>query len=170
MPDNNENIRCKPSQLVNLNYFFSVLIALVLLHFIKDLFLQIPAELMPEKLEVQIFRLPQYAAIAAFLFMGYRVLKVWCTRYEITTGELKHTFGILHRRHDFIELYRIKDFAVDRALIYRIFELGNLRIYTSDKTSPVFRLVAIQKPQEIYNILRERVEQNRREKHVFEVD
>jgi hypothetical protein len=59
---------------------------------------------------------------------------------------------------------------VDRPLVYRLFGLGNLRVYTSDKTSPVFRLVAIRKPQEIYNILRERVEQNRRDKHVFEVD
>ena len=170
MTDKNENIRCKPSQLVNLNYFFGVLIALVLLNFIKDLLFQIPSELIPEKLEEQISRLPKYAAIIAIIFLGYRILKVWCTHYEITTGELKHTYGILHRRHDFIELYRIKDFQVDRPLIYRIFGLGNLRVYTSDKTSPVFRLIAIKKPQEVYNILRERVEQNRRDKHVFEVD
>ena len=170
MTENNENIRCKPSQLVNLKYFFGVLIAIIFLYIIKDLLLQIPPELMPEKLEVQISRLPKYAAIIAILFLAYRILKIWCTNYEITTGELNHTFGILHRRHDFIELYRVKDFQVDRPLVYRIFSLGNLRIYTSDKTSPVFRLVAISRPQEIYNILRERVEQNRREKHVFEVD
>jgi len=170
MTDKNENIRCKPSQLVNLKYFFGVLIVLIVIRIIKDLMLQIPVELVPEKLEVQIIRTPQYAAIVALLFLGYRILKIWCIHYEITTGELKHTFGILHRRHDFIELYRVKDFHVDRPLLYRIFGLGNLRIYTSDKTSPEFRLVAIRKPQEIYNILRERVEQNRREKHVFEVD
>lgn len=170
MTDKNENIRCKPSQLVNFKYLFGALIALVFLYILKDLFLQIPPELVPEKIEAQISRLPQYAAIAAIVFLGYRILKIWCTHYEITTGELKHTYGILHRRHDFIELYRIKDFQVDRPLIYRLFGLGNLRIYTSDKTSPVFRLIAIKKPQEVYNILRERVEQNRRDKHVFEVD
>jgi uncharacterized membrane protein YdbT with pleckstrin-like domain len=98
------------------------------------------------------------------------MLKIWCIRYEITTEELRHTHGILRRRHNYIELYRIKDFQVDRPLVYRIFGLGNLIIYTSDKTSPVFRLEAIGKPKEIYTILRELVEQNRREKHVFEVD
>jgi hypothetical protein len=61
-------------------------------------------------------------------------------------------------------------FQVDRPLVYRFFGLGNLIVYTSDKTSPVFRLEAIRRPEEIYTILRERVEQNRREKHVFEVD
>ena len=54
MTDKNENIRCKPSQLVNLKYLFGVLIVLVLLTFIKDLLLQIPSDLVPEKLEVQI--------------------------------------------------------------------------------------------------------------------
>lgn len=170
MNDKTEVIRSKPSQLVNLKYLVGMLIALTLLYFIRDLLLQIPPELVPKNLEVQISRMPQYAALIATLFLGYRVLKVWCTRYEITTGELKHTYGILHRKHDFIELYRVKDFQVDRPLVYRIFGLGNLRIYTSDKTSPVFRLVAIRRPQEIYTILRERVEQNRRDKHVFEVD
>jgi uncharacterized membrane protein YdbT with pleckstrin-like domain len=95
---------------------------------------------------------------------------VWCIRYEITTEELRHIHGILRRRHGYIELYRIKDFQVDRPLVYRIFRLGNLIVYTSDKTSPVFRLKAIRRPEEIYTILRERVEQNRRDKHVFEVD
>jgi len=104
------------------------------------------------------------------VFLGYQVLNVWCIRYEITTGELRHTHGILRRRHGYIELYRIKDFLVDRPLVYRIFGLGNLIVYTSDKTSPVFRLGAIRRPEEIYTTLRERVEQNRMEKHVFEVD
>ena len=170
MTDKKEIISSKPSQLVNLKYLVGVLITLALLYFIRDLFLQIPFELVPKNLEVQIIRIPQYAAFLAILFIGYRILKVWSIHYEITTGELKHTYGILHRRHDFIELYRVKDFQVDRPLIYRIFGLGNLRIYTSDKTSPVFRMMVIRKPQEIYTILRERVEQNRRDKHVFEVD
>ncbi|BBE19844.1 hypothetical protein AQPE_4032 [Aquipluma nitroreducens] len=55
-------------------------------------------------------------------------------------------------------------------MIYRLFGLGNLIIYTSDKTTPIFRLNAIKDPEEKYKILRGLVELNRREKHVFEVD
>ncbi len=51
-----------------------------------------------------------------------------------------------------------------------MFGLGNLTIYTSDKTTPVFHLYAIRDPEEKYKILRGLVELNRREKHVFEVD
>lgn len=167
----NETIHCKPSQLLNLQYLPGVLIGAALL-FLPKAFLSeiIPVGFLPEKLEWHVLRLPAYLATLLFLFPGYQILKVWCIRYEITTGELRHTHGILRRRHGYIELYRIKDFQVDRPLVYRIFGLGNLIVYTSDKTSPVFRLEAIGKPEEIYTILRERVEQNRREKHVFEVD
>jgi hypothetical protein len=51
-----------------------------------------------------------------------------------------------------------------------MFGLGNLTIYTSDKTTPVLQLNAISEPEEKYTILRGLVELNRREKHVFEVD
>jgi uncharacterized membrane protein YdbT with pleckstrin-like domain len=166
-----ETIQLRPSQLVNLRYLPGVLIAVALL-FVPKAFLSeiIPVVFLPERLAWHVLRLPEYLAVLVFLFFGYQILKVWCIRYEITTGELRHTHGILRRRHGYIELYRVKDFQVDRPLVYRIFGLGSLIIYTSDKTSPVFRLEAIGRPEEIYTILRERVEQNRREKHVFEVD
>jgi uncharacterized membrane protein YdbT with pleckstrin-like domain len=164
-------IHCKPSQLLNLRYLPGVLAALALL-FVPKTFLSeiIPLGFLPERIVWHLLKLPEYLATLLFLFPGYQILKVWCIRYEITTGELRHTHGILRRRHDYIELYRIKDFQVDRPLVYRFFNMGNLIVYTSDKTSPVFRLEAINRPEEIYTILRERVEQNRREKHVFEVD
>ncbi len=166
-----EIIRCNPSQLVNLKYLPGVLAALALV-FVPKAFLAeiIPVAFIPEKLVGHVFRIPEYLAATGILFLGYQMIKVWCIRYEITTGELRHTHGILRRRHGYIELYRIKDFQVDRPLVYRIFGLGTLIVYTSDKTSPVFRLEAIRRPEIIYSILRERVEQNRREKHVFEVD
>jgi len=156
---------------VNLRYLPGVLAAVALL-FVPKAFLSeiIPVAFLPERLAWHVLRLPEYLAVPAFLFFGYQIVNVWCIRYEITTGELRHTHGILRRRHGYIELYRVKDFQVDRPLVYRIFGLGSLIIYTSDKTSPVFRLEAIGRPEEIYTILRERVEQNRREKHVFEVD
>ena len=55
-------------------------------------------------------------------------------------------------------------------LIYRIFGLGNLTVYTSDKTTPILHLYAIRKPEEKYQILRGLVEISRKEKRVYEID
>jgi uncharacterized membrane protein YdbT with pleckstrin-like domain len=100
----------------------------------------------------------------------HRIVKTSCMRYEITPEELEYHSGIFNRKHEYIELYRIKDFEVQRPLLYRMFGRGDLILYTSDKTTPVFRMEAIRKPEETYTILRAFVERNRRLKHVYEVD
>lgn len=171
MIENTTYIQCRPSQLVNLGHFITVLLLVPLLFIPNDALSEfIPSGFIPDTIEVHMLRLPVYVVAAAFLKLGYHVLQIRCTRYEINPGELQHSSGILRRKHGYIELYRIKDFQVDRPLVYRFFGLGNLIVYTSDKTTPVFRLEAVRNPEEIYTVLRGLVELNRREKHVFEID
>lgn len=163
--------KCRPSQLLNLGNFLLTLlfIAIVILMdmMLKEYHLSF---LLPEKLAVHVSRLPVYLSILVMLNLVWQILRVYCIRYEIDPEELKQYSGILTRKHEFIELYRVKDFLIERPLIYRMFGLGNLTIYTSDKTTPVLHLYAIPAPEEKYTILRGLVELNRREKHVFEVD
>jgi uncharacterized membrane protein YdbT with pleckstrin-like domain len=167
MIENTSYTKCRPSQLVNLGHFLLVLILIPALLLLGKLIGQhLPPEFIPDKLEPHIFWLPVFLAIVA----GYHMLRIRCISYEITSEELRYYSGILRRKHEFIELYRLKDYRIDRPLIYRLFGLGNLTIYTSDKTAPVFKMEAIANPKMIYKTLRDLVEQNRREKHVFEVD
>lgn len=171
MIENTTYIKCRPSQLVNLGHFLIVLLFIPLVFIPNEIINEfIPHELVSDKISVHIQRLPIYLFITTLLKLGYHMLKIRCTCYEINPEELQHCLGILHRKHEYIELYRIKDFQVDRPLIYRFFGLGNLIVYTSDKTTPVFRLEAIRKPEEVYTVLRGLVELNRKEKHVYEID
>jgi uncharacterized membrane protein YdbT with pleckstrin-like domain len=171
MIENTTYIKCRPSQLVNLRHFITTLLLVPLLIILHGTISEImPSKLIPDNIEDYILRLPLYVVVAAILKLGYHILKTRCTHYEINPEELQHSCGILRRKHGYIELYRIKDFQVDRPLIYRFFGLGNLIVYTSDKTTPVFRLEAVRNPEEIYTVLRGLVELNRREKHVFEID
>ena len=171
MIENTTYIKCWPSQLLNLGNFLLVLVMIPVLILLDEMIRQqLPNGFIPAKLEIHVFRVPIYLAIIAILNLVYHILRVYCTRYEIDAEELKYYSGILNRKYEFIELYRVKDFQVDRPLIYRMFGLGNLIIYTSDRTTPVFRLQAIRKPEDTYTILRSLVELNRMEKHVFEVD
>jgi uncharacterized membrane protein YdbT with pleckstrin-like domain len=171
MIENTSHIKCRPSQLVNLGHFLLVLILIPTLLLLGKLIGQhLPPEFIPDKLEPHIFWLPVFLAIVAGANLGYHMLRIRCIHYEITSEELRYYSGILRRKHEFIELYRLKDYRIDRPLIYRLFGLGNLTVYTSDKTTPVFKMEAIANPKKIYKTLRDLVEQNRREKHVFEVD
>lgn len=163
--------KCRPSQLLNLENFLLTLLFIPIV-ILMDMMLKEHhlAFLLPEKLAVHVNRLPVYLSILVMLNLIWQILKVYCIRYEIDPEELRYYSGVLSRKHEFIELYRVKDFLIERPLIYRMFGLGNLTIYTSDKTTPVLQLNAISEPEEKYTILRGLVELNRREKHVFEVD
>ena len=164
-------IKFKPSQLLNLPAFLLGGLLVPCLCLLDDLIkLYCPVNLVPDQLRTYILNFPVYLAILYALYLGYRILKIYCTHYEIDSEELRYYSGILYRKQEFIELYRVKDYKVDRPFIYRLFELGNLTIFTSDKTTPIFKMDAIKNPQNIYKTLRGLVEQNRRAKHVFEVD
>ena len=164
-------IKFKPSQLLNLPAFLlGILLIPGLFLLDKLLKLYLPVDFVPDKFEPYILNLPVFLAILYAFYLGYHMLKIYCLRYEISSEEFRYYSGVLHRKHEFIELYRLKDFSVDRPLVYRLFGMGNLTIYTSDKTTPVFKMEAIKNPRKIYKTLRGLVEQNRREKHVFEVD
>ena len=154
MIENTTYIKCRPSQLLNLGNFLLVLVMIPVFFLLDEMIrLYLHPGFITEKLEPHIFRLPVCLAVIAGLDLGYHVLRVYCIRYEITPEELKHYSGILSRKHEYIELYRVKDFRIERPFVYRMLGLGNLIIYTSDKTTPVFRMEAVRKPEDTYAIL-----------------
>lgn len=171
MIQNTIYFKSRPSQLINLDTFLLTILAVPVILLMNEILKQqLPVHFIPAKLSVNIYRLPYYLGAFVLLNLAYQVLRVYCIRYEVHAEELRCYTGIFRRKHEFIENYRIKDYRVERPLIYRLFGLGNLIIYTSDKTTPVVRLDAISDPEEKQIVLRGLVELNRREKHVFEVD
>jgi len=171
MIENTTYFKCRPSQIMNLQTFLltllSVPIVILMQIMIKE---QQLSAVLPEKLAIHVDRFPIYLSIYVLINLFWQILSVWCIRYEIDPEQLRYTSGIILRKHEFVENYRIKDFLIEKPLIYRLFGLGNLTIYTSDKTTPILQLYAIRKPEEKYQILRGLVELSRKEKRVYEID
>lgn len=92
------------------------------------------------------------------------------TKYELTSQRLRRTSGILNRTLDELELYRVKDYSVEMPLMMRIFGLGNLRLVTSDATTPVVDIPAIQGAMDVRELLRTAVQAERDRKRVRELD
>lgn len=171
MIENTTYFKCRPSQLMNLQTFLLSILSIPIVILLKIMLEeQQVSSILPEKLASHVDRLPIYLTVYVLINLFWQILKVWCIRYEIDPEKLKYSSGIILRKHEFVENYRIKDFLIEKPLIYRIFGLGNLTIYTSDKTTPVLHLYAIRKPEEKYQILRGLVEISRKEKHVYEID
>lgn len=171
MIENTTYFKCRPSQLMNLQTFLLTILSIPIVLLLKIMLEeQQVSSILPEKLAVHVDRLPIYLSVYVLVNLFWQILKVWSISYEIDPEKLKYSSGIILRKHEFVENYRIKDFLIEKPLIYRIFGLGNLTIYTSDKTTPVLHLYAIRKPEEKYQILRGLVELSRKEKHVYEID
>jgi uncharacterized membrane protein YdbT with pleckstrin-like domain len=103
-------------------------------------------------------------------YVLWRYLVVRSTEYTITPERLITTLGVLDRAQEEIELYRIKDYEISQPFIYRMFGIANIRLISTDKTTPVFIIKGIENPEYVQSILRENVEGMRTRKGVREID
>ena len=112
-----------------------------------------------------------YAALVIPVFMW--LIRWWitkCTSYELTTQRLKISSGVLNRKLDELELFRVKDYAMDQPLALRIVGLGNLTLVTSDASTPTVAIRAIANVEDVREKLRPAVQAERDRKRVREMD
>ena len=86
--------------------------------------------------------------------------------YEVTTERVRLTTGILTRRTDDLELYRVKDVTLIEPFLLRILSLGTIEMSTHDTSTPVLALEAISGARELREQLRTAIETCRDRKRV----
>lgn len=99
-----------------------------------------------------------------------RALQVHFTRYRVTSERLEVTRGILSRRSEQLELYRVKDLSLEEPLVLRLAGLGHVIVHSSDRSHPVLALRAVPDPEMLRNRMRGLVEKLRDRKRVRELD
>ncbi len=100
----------------------------------------------------------------------WKWLEVKCFKYRLTTQRLSVTRGIFNKRTDELELYRIKDITLAEPFFLRLFGLGNIKLDTSDKSSPEVNMEYIAKAPNVRDLIRRHVEAMRDKKRVREID
>jgi len=101
------------------------------------------------------------------------IIRWWLTKttsYELTSQRLKKAQGILNRKLDELELYRVKDYTLSQPLMLRMLGLGNLVLLTSDATTPEVHLRAVPAVEELREMIRQAVQAERDRKRVRELD
>lgn len=104
----------------------------------------------------------------AYLFIQYLLIR--SNRYKVTTERIFFTTGIFSKKTEALELYRVRDIDMYEPFWQRMFKLGNVKLSTSDKTTPEFILKAVPKPAELLNNIRKAVENRRDVKRVRGVE
>lgn len=113
------------------------------------------------------------AAAGLVIPLGLWIVRWWMTKtthYELTTQRLRKTTGILNRKLDELELYRVKDYSMEQPFMLRVLGLGNLAILTSDASTPEVELRAVADVEGLREKLRQAVQTERDRKRVREMD
>jgi len=125
----------------------------------------------------QVINLGSFILLGLFfwlIFPLFMILWKWLTvkntKYELTTQRLRTRHGILNKKIDELELYRVRDYKLDQPLFLRLFSLGNIILITSDKSHPQVILTALPNGEELKEQLRTFIEECRSKKRVMEVD
>ena len=105
------------------------------------------------------------------IFIGlWKWLEIENTKYELTTERLTIRTGILNKKVDNLELYRIKDYVIVRPWFFIPFSFGNVELTTSDISRPIIKIEAIPEYEKLKERIRNCVETCRTEKGVREFD
>lgn len=102
-------IKIKSSQIVNLEAFVLSLLAIPFIIYIDDVIKEyLPLTFIPNEIKVHLYRFPPYLSAFVLINLIYKGFQVYCIQYEVDSEELRYYSGIFRRKHEIIELYRIK--------------------------------------------------------------
>ena len=106
--------------------------------------------------------------VALALKLLYQQLSV---RYTLTTQRLVHEHGLLWRSIDRIEAIDIDDVTFTQGPIARMVGVGNVKLVSSDESTPVFNLLGIDDVRNVATMIDEvrRKERRKRGVHIESV-
>jgi uncharacterized membrane protein YdbT with pleckstrin-like domain len=99
--------------------------------------------------------------VIPLIWAAYRYLRTSMHRYELTDQRLLEYSGIVVKRIESLELYRVVDIRVDGTVLQSLFGRGQVRLMTSDQSTPQVTLNAVAAPAEVASRVREAVERCR---------
>lgn len=104
-------------------------------------------------------------ALAVF----WSVLSLICTSWTLTPDQIRFKRGVIARRTDYLELYRVTDYMVKESVVERALGICSFYVVSTDATSPVMHIYGIPNLRELQIELRTRVERQRQLKRIYEI-
>jgi len=111
--------------------------------------------------ETQILATGSYRVLTAFgliavvaLGLLLKALKLKMIHYEVSADRIEYSRGILDRRVDNIDMFRVVDLKMRRSLLDCVFGIGTVALVTTDKTDPQFIFEKVRYCRDLYDIIK----------------
>jgi len=109
----------------------------------------------------QAFAIGRYRVIAGevigalvILRLLFKAFKLKMIYYEVNADRIEWSRGILDRRLDNVDMFRVVDLKMRRSLLDCIFGVGTVELITTDKTDPVFEFEKVQDCRYLYDVIK----------------
>jgi len=83
-----------------------------------------------------------------------KMIRLKMTYYEIMHDRIEWSRGILDRKVDNLDMFRVIDLKMRRTIFDCIFGIGTIILITTDKTDPEFVFEKVTNPRELYDIIK----------------
>ncbi len=90
--------------------------------------------------------------------------------YALTTERLRLRHGILSRTFDEIELTRVRDVTVEQSLAQRALGIGDVKVVTTDSSTPEVLLHDVEDPHQVKELIRQAVREQRQRFRVRQLE
>ena len=76
------------------------------------------------------------------------------THYEVSAQRIEYSRGILDRKVDNLDMFRVVDLKLRRSLLDCIVGVGTVGLITTDKTDPQFTFEKMRNCRRLYDIIK----------------
>lgn len=92
--------------------------------------------------------------ILVLLILLLKIFRLKMTYYEISADRIEWSRGILDRRVDNLDMFRVIDLRLRRTILDCIFGIGTVILITNDKTDPEFVFEKVRNSRRLYDIIK----------------
>ena len=110
-----------------------------------------------------------WLSIAVSLVLTYRFIYLKRMVYRITGEQLIYEHGVIIRSSDYVELYRVVDFAERSNLLQQLCGVKTVSVHSGDRTTPRLDIIGVGINDNLVSVIRGRVELNKRRKGIYEI-
>lgn len=107
------------------------------------------------------------AAAAVFMF-GVHIYRK-SIKFRVTNTVIEYERGVLSKRIDVVQLWRVRDVVYKQTLIDRILGIAHVEVIAQDATNPDMEIVGMPASRQLFENLRDSIEIQRQAKNVYGV-
>jgi len=88
------------------------------------------------------------------LILLLKIVRLKMVYYEVTPDRIEFSRGILDRRVDNLDMFRVVDLKLRRTLLDCVVGVGTVSLITTDKTDPEFNFEKVHNVRKLYDVIK----------------